>query len=101
MKWYNPLELFRKEAPDQQDLTLQCDNPQCGAEITENPVAYAKECREVYHPGDCPQIAAAHKVMKTGECIFVNLDYMSLDKAIKLLKKGKLNQSSNLEEKAE
>lgn len=98
MVWYSPRSWFRKT--DRSGLALYCDNPQCKVLITDKEVAYSEEFSEVYHPDECPMFAAAQKVFKsnTMEAVVLNIEYISREKALKLLAKGKLRQSK-LEEK--
>jgi hypothetical protein len=94
---YNPLNWFRK--PQQSELTLYCDNPQCSDPIEKGPVAYDKNQKEVYHPGQCGMFANAHKVINSGSMSIGCTTQISLDQALKLLRKGGLSQVNNIETK--
>jgi len=98
MDWfYIPFGHSRKKTQNQSELTLRCDNPQCEYPIIASPVAYDEASAQVYHPGECPHISALLRVMNTREPVFMNLKYISLDKALELLKDRKLKQSKTLE----
>ena len=101
MAWYNPLDWFRKiENQAEEKSILYCDNPQCQGIIEGNKITYDKEHREIYHVGECGIFATAHRASKSCECEVQNVDYISRDKALKLLRNGKLEQSRGLEERA-
>ncbi len=102
MTWYNPLTWFgkgEKRFNGDESTPLYCANPQCKSPIFEEPLAYDKDNREVYHNGQCATFANALRALKSDCVVFSNLDYITLDKAIDLLKKGKLKQTATLEEK--
>jgi len=99
MAWYNPLDWFRTSKPAG-DIILYCDNPQCKAPIEDGPVAYDDEHREIYHNGECGLLANVHRAHKSGSMVVGNVEYVDVIKAVKLFRKGKLNQSSKkLEER--
>lgn len=75
------------------EYILLCDNPQCKKSIEDDEIAYSKEYREVYHLGECINFAAGHKALNVGKAISMNVDYIKREKAIELLKSGKLSQS--------
>ena len=60
MSWYNPLNWFRKEVK-QSNLdnkeSLYCDNPQCKETILDSEIAYSPVDKEIYHPGECQNLA--------------------------------------------
>ena len=87
--------------PERKDLVLYCDNPQCGLPINEEEVAYNKEHRKIYHVGECVIEATAHMIFKSGEAEIQNLDYISSKKTLRLLRRGRLKQSQELEEKTQ
>ena len=95
MGWYN-LSWLLKSKPQGSQVILYCNNPQCSSSIKEGPVAYDMERKEIYHPdGNCAKIAMAHRAFNSQtseDTLFVSLDYISLEKALKLLRKGKLKQ---------
>ncbi len=95
MTWYNPSSWFREKLDE--DIKLSCDSPQCSLPIQKEPIAYNKEQKEIFHNGRCAQFASAHRALESNKMIFVNLNYISLNKALKLFNRGKLNQSSKLE----
>lgn len=80
---------------------LYCDNPQCKSAILEEPLAYDKGNQEIYHDGHCALFANAYRAFKEGRTVFSNVDYITLDKAMDLFKRGELKQKSGLEEKLE
>ena len=101
MEWYNPMSWFRTPMGNiSGEQSLICDNPQCSSPIQGEPVAYNEEHREVYHNGNCATFAIAHRTLKSNEVTVVaNLDHISLDRALELLRTGKLSQSPKLEER--
>ena len=103
MVWYNPLSWRQRNGDDKTSGVqehLFCANPQCSLEITEERMAYNAEHREVYHPGECQNLAIAHKVFQSGEMMFAGFDFISRKKALQLLGKGKIIQEK-LEDKVE
>lgn len=112
MKWYNPLTWFKKKSVDgsfhqnikvaDDDIKLFCANPQCSQKeiFRENePIAYDLFRKEFYHNSDCAMLGNAHRAMNLGEITHMNLQHIKYDKAISLLGKGKIKNSSKLEEK--
>jgi hypothetical protein len=83
------------------EITLYCNNPQCGRPIQQGPISYDKERLEIYHPGTCSMLANAHRCIKSGNPEFMQVDKISLDEALDLFRKGELSQASGLEGKAE
>lgn len=80
-------------------MVLHCDNPDCGRLILEEPIAYDKRNGEVYHSGRCALFANAYKALNAEEVVFSSLDYITLEEALELLRKGELSQASSLEER--
>lgn len=78
---------------------LYCDNPQCKGAILEEPLAYDRGNREVYHNGECALFANANRALSSRCMVVSNIDYITLDRAKDLLQKGQLKQQSGLEEK--
>jgi len=91
MVWYNPKTWFRREEQPAGDSNLEliCANPQCRGIIVGDNIAYIPEFNEFYHPGECPQIAIGHKLMKSGAPhIYVeDVQYPSRKEAIAIIKK--------------
>lgn len=81
------------------EMKLYCDNPQCGKVIENEKIVYDEEHEEVYHVERCGIEATAYRSLKSGKCESQNVDYISLEKALILLKQGKLKQSEKLEKK--
>ena len=101
MVWYNPLDWFKSPVQIDGEITLYCDNPQCKSPIQEEPVAYDREHKEVYHSGECSLFANAHRAFNSRDMVIGNVDYISLDNALKLFRNGKLNQVLKLEDRIE
>jgi len=104
MVWYIPTTWFKKEEMAQDNgkkAPLYCDNPQCKGAILEEPLAYDKGNREVYHNGECALFANAHRALSSRCMVVSNINYITLDTAMDLLQKGELKQKSGLEEKLE
>jgi hypothetical protein len=80
-------------------IKLYCDNPQCGKVIEDEKITYDEERGEIYHVGGCGIEATAIRSVRAGNIEIQNVDYISLEKALILLKQGKLKQSEKLEEK--
>ncbi len=90
------MELFSKPSP--KTLELYCDNPRCGIVLQTSQVAYDAEHREIYHPLGCPGIAASQRASTLGERIErAKPEYIGMDRAWKLFREGKLNQSKKSE----
>jgi len=98
MPWYNPLSWFGRQE-SQGELALYCDNHQCRLVIEEDKITYDEEHREIYHIGECGTEATVHRAFKSGSFEVQNVDYISREKALKLLQAGKLSQSKKLEER--
>lgn len=81
------------------EMKLYCDNPECSKVIEDEKIVYDEEHREIYHVGECGIKATAYRSLKSGNPEIQNVDYISLEKALILLKQGKLKQSEKLEEK--
>ncbi len=104
-RWYDPRSWFKK-APEVPKEVLYCDNPQCRQLIDDKEIAYSGAEKEIYHIGDCALFASAHRVVETGLFSYANLDYITINDALKLKSSGKLKQPSlsqysGLEEKIE
>lgn len=79
---------------------LYCDNPQCRKPITGPEIAYNLCEREIYHADtDCLIFATVWKTLKDGQIRLSSCDYIDRQTTLTLLKEGKLNQSSSLEDK--
>ena len=88
MVWYNPRSWFGKkenltEILGENNYKLICDNPECKKEIRDHEVAYNPRHNEFYHVGNCPQLAIVHRTFNTGEMQFMQLEYLSLNDAMK------------------
>jgi len=81
------------------EMKLYCDNPQCGKVIEDEKITYDEERGEIYHVGECGIEANAIRSVRSENIEIQNVDYISLEKALILLKQGKLKQSEKLEEK--
>lgn len=104
MVWYKPSTWAKKEETGEDNVNktpLYCDNPQCKGAILEEPLAYDKSNREVYHNGQCALFANAHRALNSSCMVFSSIDYITLDRAMNLLQKGELKQKLGLEEKLE
>jgi len=81
------------------EMKLYCDNPQCGKVIEDEKITYDEERGEIYHVGECGTEATAIRSVRSGNIEIQNVDYISPEKALILLKQRKLKQSEKLEEK--
>jgi len=100
MAWYNIKKWFTRDKGSSANAVLYCDNPQCKKPILDDEVAFNESHAEIYHPNDlCPQLAAAHKVLASGEAISACVEYVSREKALRLFSARKLVQSKRLEDK--
>ena len=97
MTLYNPLKRFR----NRQETTneLYCDNPQCKYPIKDGRLTYDEEHGEIYHLGECGIEATEHSAIKSSGFEIQHVDYISREKALKFLQKGRLKQSQKLEER--
>lgn len=82
MVWYNPRTWFGNKGS--LEGYLACNNPQCKKQIKNQEVAYNKMYNEFYHDGDCASLAIAHRTFNTGEMQFMEIEYVSREKAIKI-----------------
>ena len=98
MTWYNPLEWFSNGQEKAKD-TLYCDNPQCKYPIKDGKLTYDEEHKEIYHLGECGIEATAHRAIKSSGFEIQDVDYISREKALNFLQRGKLKQSQRLEER--
>jgi len=94
MTWYNPLSWFQEEQDSSRETPLFCANPQCNEAIVTEPVAYNRAVGELYHDFECAQDAIAHRVFHSGQAEIGNIDYLSMENALKLVRKGKLKKAS-------
>jgi len=101
MAWYNPIDWFKSPVSTDEEIALYCDNPQCKSPIEKGPIAYDREHREIYHSGECGLFANAHRVFNSRGMAIKNVGYISLDRALKLFRNGKLNQALELEKRVE
>jgi hypothetical protein len=81
------------------EMKLYCNNPECGKVIEDEKIVYDEERGEIYHVGGCRIKAFGYMSVKSANIEIQNVDYISLEKALILLKQGKLKQSKKLEEK--
>jgi len=79
---------------------LYCNEQQCGRQITTSYLAYDLGSGEIFCPGDCSIKANAKICMRKNSYGSVHVEYISRERAIKLLGWGFLKQS-NLEDKLE
>tara|TARA_Y100000310_G_scaffold342908_1_gene448187 strand:+ start:2910 stop:3218 length:309 start_codon:yes stop_codon:yes gene_type:complete len=102
MVWYNFFGwLSKTHETEENGIILYCDNPQCKDPIQEGSVTYDQNRREIYHAGDCGITANTHRALKLGNAVIGNVTYISVEKASRFFRKGKLKQSKKLEERAE
>ena len=106
MTWYNPLSWFSQTPSRPETTPLYCDNLQCQKPIESNFMIYSSRHRTVYHFGRCADTAISTLSSQTetdrdgNTAAPVSIPYkISRERALKLLREGKLAQFENLEER--
>lgn len=100
MAWYDPRTWISSEQKVARDgNSLYCDNPEYQQPIKDDEVSYDAEAQEVTHSGECQLSLNASKCFQTGRLTYSIWKEISLERAIGLLKEGKLKQSQRLENK--
>lgn len=101
MVWYNSFGLFKSVSKIEAEVTLFCDNPQCGSVVIQDGfVVYDENYGEIYHSRECALLANVHRSIRSLSLSVGNYEVISLSEALKLFREGKLSQS-RLEERVE
>ncbi len=73
------------------DEKIYCQNPQCGREIEGDKISY--DGKKPYHPGDCQRLASAYAALQSQGMDIMVFDSISRERALELMKDGRLEQS--------
>ncbi len=87
---YNPLTWFGKNT----NPTLYCASPQCRQPITEGPIAYEKGQKVLTHTPSCQYHLIMHRAISSAKPSFTSFDIISMRRAIKLARTGKVSPTS-------